>query len=87
MPLSIPVLHEAAKVHQLMLPWLLKDFHLALTSSSGNTLCPMGIVQCPFKLEGHSFELSFIVCQNLTRPIRLGLNFMHKHQIGLHWSD
>ena len=47
----------------------------------------MGIVQCPFKLGRHFFEINFIVCQNLTRPIILGLNFIHKHQIGLSWSD
>ena len=39
--------------NQLMLPWLLKDFHLAVTSPSGSTLCPMGIAQCPIKLGGY----------------------------------
>ena len=73
--------------NQLMLPWLLEALHLAVTSASGSTLCPMGIVQCPFKLGGHSFEFNLIVCQNLTRPIILGLDFMCKHQIGLSWSD
>ena len=46
-----------------------------------------GIVQCPFKLGGHSFEFNFIVCQNLIRPITMGLDFMHKYQIGLSLSD
>ena len=62
--------------NQLMLPWLLKAFHLVVTSAPGSTLCPMGIVQCPFQLEGYSFEFNFIVCQNLTRPMILSLNFM-----------
>ena len=30
--------------NQLMLPWLLKAFCLVVTSASGITLCPMGIV-------------------------------------------
>ena len=47
----------------------------------------MGIIQCPFKLGGHSFEFNFIVCRNLTRPIILGLDFKQKHQIWLGWSD
>ena len=51
------------------------------------TLCPVGIVQCPFKLGGHPFEFNFIFCQNFTRPIILGLDFMSKHHIGLSWSD
>ena len=67
--------------NQLILPKLLKAFHLVVTSASGSTLCPMGIVQCMFKLGGHSFKFSFIACQNLTSPIILGLDFMHKHQI------
>ena len=73
--------------NQLLLPWLLKAFHLVVPSASGSPLCPMGIVQYLFRLEGHSFEFSFIVCQNLPSPIILGLDFMHKHQIGLSWSD
>ena len=47
----------------------------------------MGILQCPFKLGGHSFEFNFIVCWNLIRPIILGLDFMCKHPIRLSWSD
>ena len=70
-----------------MLPQLLKAFHLSVTSVSGSTLCLMGIVQCPFKLGGHSFEFNFIVCQNLTRPIISGLDFMWRHQVGLSWLD
>ena len=30
--------------NQLMLPQLIKAFHLVVTSASGSTLCPMGIV-------------------------------------------
>ena len=66
---------------QLRTQQLLKAFHLSVTSASGSTLCPVGIIQCLFKLGGHSLKFSFIVCRNLTRPIILGLNFMQKHQI------
>ena len=58
--------------NQLMLPQLLKTFHLSVNSTSGSTLCSMGIAQCPFKLGGHSFEFHFIVCQNLTRLMGSG---------------
>ena len=70
-----------------MLLQLLTTSHLVVMSASYSALCPMGVVQCPFQLGAHSFELSFIVCWNLTRPIILGLDFMCKHQIGLNWSD
>ena len=62
-----------------MLPQLLKNFCLVVTSASGSTLCPMDNVQCPFKLGGYSFEFNFIVHLNLTRPIILGLDFMSKY--------
>ena len=32
--------------NQLMLPQLLKAFHLVVTSDSGSTLCLMAVVQC-----------------------------------------
>ena len=48
--------------NQLMLPQLLKVFCLVVTSASGSTLCSMGIVQCQFKLGGHSSGFNFIVC-------------------------
>ena len=70
-----------------MLPWFLKAFHPVATFASGSTLCPTGTVQCPFKLRGHSFEFNFIVCQNLTKPIIYGLDFMQKYKIILSWSD
>ena len=73
--------------NQLMLPWLVKAFHLPVTSASGSTLCPMGIVQYPFELGGHSFEFNSIVFQDSPRPIILGLDFMHKHQTRLSWSN
>ena len=65
--------------NQLMLPWMLKGFHLVVTSASGRTLYPIGIVQFLFKLGGYSSEFYFIVHQNQTRPITLGLDFMQKH--------
>ena len=73
--------------NQFMLPWLRKAFYLLVTSASGNTHHPLGIVQCLFKLGGHSFEFNFIVCRNITRPIILGQDFMQKHQAWLGWSD
>ena len=45
--------------NQFMLLQLLKAFCPVVTSASGSTLCLMGIVQCLFKLGGHSFESQF----------------------------
>ena len=73
--------------NQLVLSWLLKAFHLVVTSTSFSILCPMGIVQCPIQLGWQYFEFNFIVCWNLTTPDILGLDFMHRHQIGLTWCD
>ena len=50
--------------NQLMLPQLLKAFHLAVTSASGCTPCPIDIEQSQFKLGGHSSGFNCIACQN-----------------------
>ena len=81
--------HPFTKIfyNQLILPQLLKTFCLAVTPASGSILCLKGIVQCSLQLGGHFFEFNIIVCQNVTRPIILVLDFMCKHQTGLTWYD
>ena len=50
-------------------------------SATGSTLSPLGIVNCPLKLGNTMFNNDFIVCQNLTRPLILGKDFLMKNQI------
>ena len=50
-------------------------------SATGSNLSPLGIVNCPLKLGNTTFVNDLIVCQNLTKPLILGKDFLMKNQI------
>ena len=55
-------------------------------SATGSNLSPLGIVNCSLKLGNTTFVNDFIVCQNLTRPLILGKDFLMKNQITVHYA-
>ena len=56
-------------------------------SATGSNLSPLGIVNCPLKLGNTTFNNDFIVCQNLTRPLILGKDFLMKNQITVKYAE
>ena len=56
-------------------------------SATGSNLSPLGIVNCSLKLGNTTFVNDFIVCQNLTRPLILGKDFLMKNQITVCYAD
>ena len=56
-------------------------------SATGSNLSPLGIVNCPLKLGNTTFVNDFIVCQNLTRPLILGKDFLMKNQITVCYAE
>ena len=56
-------------------------------STTGSNLSPLDIVNCPLKLGNTTFVNDFIVCQNLTRPLILGKDFLMKNQITVHYAE
>ena len=50
-------------------------------SATGSNLSPLGIINCTFKFGKTAFVNDFIVCQNLTRPLILGRDFLMKNHI------
>ena len=56
-------------------------------SATGSNLSPLGIVNCPLKLGNTTFVNDFIVCQNLTRPLILGKDFLMKNQITVRYAE
>ena len=56
-------------------------------SATGSNLSPLGIVNCPLKLGKTTFVNDFIVCQNLTRPLILGKDFLMKNHITVHYAE
>ena len=56
-------------------------------SAIGSNLSPLGIVNCPLKLGNTTFVNGFIVCQNLTRPLILGKDFLMKNHITVRYAE
>ena len=56
-------------------------------SAIGSNLSHLGIVNCTLKLGKATFVNDFIVCQNLTRPLILGKDFLMKNHITVRYAD
>ena len=56
-------------------------------SATGSNLSPLGIVSCTLKLGKTTFVNDFIVCQNLTRPLILGKDFLMKNHITVCYAE
>ena len=56
-------------------------------SATGSNLSPLGIVNCTFELGKTVFTNDFIVCQNLTRPLILGRDFLMRNRITVRYSE
>ena len=56
-------------------------------SATGCNLSPFGIVNCPLKPGKTTFVNDFIVCQNLTRPLILGKDFLMKNHITVRYAE
>ena len=61
-------------------------FNTHVRSATGSNLSPLGIVNCSLKLGKTTFVNDFIVCQNLTRSLILGKDFLMKNQITVHYA-
>ena len=58
-----------------------------LDPTTGSNLSPLGIINCTFKLGKTAFVNDFIVCQNLTRPLILGRDFLMKNHIKVQYAE
>ena len=56
-------------------------------SATGSNLSPLGIINCTFELGKSAFTNDFIVCQNLTRPLILGRDFLIKNRVTVRYSE
>ena len=61
--------------------------NMHVRSATGSNLSPLGIVNCTFELRKTVFTSDFIVCQNLTRPLILGQDFLMKNHVTVRYSD
>ena len=57
-----------------------------VVGADGTSLGVMGRVRCEITLGKRTFKQTFLVCQNITRPVILGKDFAQDYFIGVHWS-
>ena len=55
--------------------------NINMRSATGSNLIPLGLINCSFELGQIKFNGDFIECQNLTRPLILGRNFLIQNHV------
>ena len=71
---------------QFMLPSMRLIHTYQVRSATSSNLCPLGIIECGFKIGEKDYKNDFVVCKNLTRPCVLGIDFLRKHGIFAGWT-
>ena len=66
---------------------LCKTSHISVKNASGQSMGPIGICRTKIVLGPKSFTHDFIVCQDLTSSLILGLDFASKFKIGTDWTS
>ena len=73
--------------------WCLPTFdiqnlnNISVRSATGSDLTPLGVINCSFELGNIQFMNNLVVCQNLTRPLILGRDFLLQHHITVHYAE
>ena len=66
---------------------LCQTSHISVKNASGQSMGPIGICRAKIILGPKSFTHDFIVCQDLTSSLILGLDFASKFKIGTDWTS
>ena len=53
----------------------------------GTSLGAMGRISCEINIGEQIFKQTFLVCQNITRPVILGKDFTRVNCAGVHWTE
>ena len=53
----------------------------------GTSLGAMGRISCEINIGEQTFKQTFLVCQNITRPVILGKDFARDNCAGVHWME
>ena len=57
-----------------------------VVGSNGTSLGAIGRINCEMEIGKKRFKQSFLVCENLTRSLILGVDFAKQHAAGVHWT-
>ena len=53
---------------------------------SGTSLGAISKINCKIEIGKKTFKQTFLVCENLTRSLILGVDFAKQHAAGVHWT-
>ena len=54
--------------------------------ANGTSLGAIGKINCEIVIGKKNFRQTFLVCENLTRNLILGVDFTKQHAAGVHWT-
>ena len=57
-----------------------------VVGANGTILGAIGIINCEIVIGKKNFRQTFLVCENLTRSLILGVDFTKQHAAGVHWT-
>ena len=58
-----------------------------VVGADGTSLGAMGRISCKINIGEQTFKQTFLVCQNITRPVILGKDFTRDNCAGVHWTE
>ena len=57
-----------------------------VVGANGTSLRAIGRINCEIEIGAKTFRQTFLVCENLTRSLILGVDFAKQHAAGVHWT-
>ena len=57
-----------------------------VVGTNGTSLRAIGKINCEIEIGKKRFKQTFLVCENLTRSLILGVDFAKQHAAGVHWT-
>ena len=57
-----------------------------VVGANGTSLGAIGKINCEIVIGKKNFRQTFLVCENLTRSLILGVDFAKQHAAGVHWT-
>ena len=57
-----------------------------VVGANGSSLGAIGKINCEIEIGKERFKQTFLVCENLTRSLILGVDFAKQHAAGVHWT-
>ena len=58
----------------------------SVVRANGSSLGALGCTKCKISIGDSDFEQTFLVCENLKRPVILGKDFARRYCIGIYWT-